>query len=173
MHFSPSSSIHEGFPDLYNFTVLGLLQWVTSAAADPLVGTFGKCVRQGRGIHKATRTACQGALLSWGYDHCVSALRSHACSLSRGHHMKRCAVSRLCSERGSATSTLPCVSCHQPRGTMKKKTWKFSGPPVANLSYQVTNEMHLVRTICRCWSAHPAGHSTESWLWLPSETPSP
>ena len=171
MHFSPSSSIHEGFPDLYNFTVLGPYSGLPPQLQIPSLARLANVF--GKDKEHTKRPVQRTGLLSWGYDHCVSALRSHACSLSRGHHMKRCAVSRLCSERGSATSTLPCVSCHQPRGSMKKKTWKFSGPPVANLSYQVTNEMHLVRTICRCWSARPPGHSTESWLWLPSETPSP
>jgi len=133
-----------------------------------LVGTFGECGQQAQGIHKNTQsdphsvpgrgptgTAFPRLLIVAGSPH---------------ETMRR---PRLCSERGSARLSLPCVTRQSLHRSTRLKTWKFSGPPVANLGCRVTNEMDLVRTIYRCWSAHPAGHSTESWLWLPSETPQP
>ena len=70
------------------FTVLDLSHWVTSAAADPyswarLANVVSKHKEYTK-IHKATRTAYQGVGLL--------APRSHAYSLSQGHHMKRCAA---------------------------------------------------------------------------------
>ena len=54
----------------------------------PLPGTFSKSVRQAQETYKAACTVCP-YLLSWGL--CQSA-RSHACSLSQGHHMKQYAI---------------------------------------------------------------------------------
>ena len=61
------------------FAMLGIPDWVASAAADP---------HSRARIHKAACTV-EGVLFSCGCDQCLSTQGSHACSLSQGHHMKR------------------------------------------------------------------------------------